>query len=87
MIRLFYYLKDFYYLCILNIRDMTCERMLELICLTNFLTRERKNCANNPYYTKVLHNYVNVDMMENRRSELESELLKPYVIDNAEKSE
>lgn len=66
---------------------MTCERMLELICLTNFLTRERKNCANNPYYTKVLHNYVNVDMMENRRSELESELLKPYVIDNAEKSE
>ena len=66
---------------------MIPERMLELICLTNFLTRERKNCENSPYYVKILHNYINVDMMENRRYELESELLKPYVIDNTEKSE
>lgn len=87
MIRLFYYLKDFYYLYILNIEDMTCERMLELICLTNFLTREGKNCANNPNYARLLHNYINIDMMENRRSELEAELIKPYVISNAEKSE
>lgn len=66
---------------------MICERMLELICLTNFLSRESKNCENNPYYTKVLHSYINIDMVENRRNELESELLEPYVINNAEKSE
>lgn len=44
-------------------------------------------CENNPCYAKSLHYYVDIDMMENRRSELESELLKPYVIDHAEKSE
>lgn len=42
---------------------MICERILELICLTNFLSRK------------------------NRKNELESELLEPYVINNAEKSE
>ena len=66
---------------------MIPERMLELICLTNFLSHQSKMCENNPYYAKSLHSYVDIDMMENRRSELESELLKPYVIDHAEKSE
>lgn len=52
---------------------MTTERMLELICLTNFL-KSALQC-------------YNMDGIQNRVSELESELLNPYVIGNAEKSE
>jgi hypothetical protein len=66
---------------------MTTERMLELICLTNFLKRELSQASNNPYYATVLNRYYNMDGIQNRASELESELLNPYVIDNAEKSE
>lgn len=66
---------------------MTTERMLELICLTKFLERELSQASNNPYYATVLNRYYNMDSIQNRASELESELLNPYVIDNAEKSE
>lgn len=62
---------------------MTTERMLELICLTNFLKSALSQASNNPYYATVLNRYYNMD----RVSELESELLNPYVIGNAEKSE
>lgn len=76
MIRLLYYLKDFYYLCILNIRDMTCERMLELYLLTYFS------------YAKVFNGKrINEEAFDKRRLELLKEFLEPYVIDNAEKSE
>lgn len=60
---------------------MTTERMLELICLTNFLKSALSQASNNPYYA------YNMDGIQNRVSELESELLNPYVIGNAEKSE
>lgn len=66
---------------------MTTERMLELICLTNFLKSALSQASNNPYYAKVLNRYYNMDGIQNRVSELESELLNPYVIGNAEKSE
>lgn len=66
---------------------MTTERMLELICLTNFLKSALSQASNNPYYTTVLNRYYNMDGIQNRVSELESELLNPYVIGNAEKSE
>lgn len=59
---------------------MTTERMLELICLTNFLKSALSQAT-------VLNRYYNMDGIQNRVSELESELLNPYVIGNAEKSE
>ena len=76
LIRLFYYLKDFYYLCILNIRDMTCERMLELYLLTQF-----------SYAMNFDGKLVDRKAFEKRRLELLREFFEPYVIDNAEKSE
>ena len=66
---------------------MTTERMLELICLTNFLKNALSQASNNQYYATVLNRYYNMDGIQNRVSELESELLNPYVIGNAEKSE
>lgn len=76
MIRLFYCLKDFYYLYILNIEDMTCERMLELYLLTHFS------------YAKVFNGKrINKEVFDKRRLELLNEFFEPYVIDNAEKSE
>lgn len=59
---------------------MTTERMLELICLMNFLKSALSQAT-------VLNRYYNMDGIQNRVSELESELLNPYVIGNAEKSE
>lgn len=76
MIRLFYYLKDFYYLCILNIRDMTCERMLELYLLIHFSRAKAFNGKR-----------INEEAFDKRRRELLKEFFDPYVIDNAEKSE
>ena len=66
---------------------MTTERMLELICLTNFLKSALSQASNNQYYATVLNRNYNMDGIQNRVSELESELLNPYVIGNAEKSE
>lgn len=54
---------------------MTTEGMLELICLTNFLKSALSQASNNPYYATVLNRYYNMDGIQNRVSELESELL------------
>lgn len=61
---------------------MIPERMLELIYLTYFYNREYERAINNPYYPLE----YDMEKLKNRIDELEHDLLKPYVIDNTEKS-
>lgn len=63
---------------------MTTERMLELLILTNLMERYVELPVE--AYQLIQFKYSIKDV-EARRIELEEEFLKPYVIDNAEKSE
>lgn len=65
---------------------MTTERMLELLCLTQFLDKHKK-MLDIRSYGEVIYKVYDIDSIIARRNELEVELLNPYVIDNAEKSE
>lgn len=62
---------------------MTTERMLELLILKRIL----EDYDNYPKYKKVIDEYFNISKMEERYKELGDEFLKPYAIDNTEKSE
>lgn len=65
---------------------MTTERMLELLSLNMFLDKH-KRMLEMPAYSEVIHRVYDIEAVIARRNELETELLNPYVIDNAEKSE
>lgn len=65
---------------------MTTERMLELLSLNMFLDKH-KRMLEMPAYSEVIHHVYDIEAVIARRNELETELLNPYVIDNAEKSE